>query len=549
MKKLLSILLIGFCIYTSNAQKVAIIGVNHTPNGADENGFSVLALEDLTAGQVYYFTENEYDDATNQFNNIGESVLKITISSTITKGNVIFIQETAANTFSNSVTAGSGSVTVSYINASGNFSISVNGESLYLYTDSDENPSNGVTEIHSAFYAGSFSGGGSDMTGGPIPTSQNPSSDYPNAIIVHNFPVHGYDADPYFSRGVNRVEYKTSVGDRTDVNKVKLENASNYVFAATHQNLSTTKFTNFSLVTANPTITLTKNTSQLNENSSSNFIFTFAASEAPTSNLVINFDVNDGITSATATFGSDFTQTGATSMNTTSGTVTIAVGTTSKVITINPTGDTTLEPDETLKLTISSGIGYDAGSPSSQTVTIINDDTKTVVPDIAISGMRHYSGTENDISEFSFVALKNLAAGKSYVFSSNTFDKNTLAFTDVSTRPSELKWTAASGGLAKGDVIVVKKTAFNTFTITKNGSTTSAGTITKLSPSKIFYISEYFGLFTAHTDTDDNPYNGITDIQSVIYTYFGGWFSKYITRKIRIQTNFKVSNISRSSKF
>lgn len=511
-------------MYSLHAQKVAIIGVNHTPNGSvvgdPDDGISILALEDLTAGEVYYFTENEYDNPTNQFVDINESVLKITINSTITKGNVIFIEEEfTPNTFSTAVTAGSGSVTVTYIAASGNFLISSNGESLYLYTDTDDDPSNGVTEVHSAFFAGAYdSGSGQFIVGGFMPTAQNPSSDYPNAIIIHNFPSNS---------GIDRVEYNTSVADRTDVNKVKLENGANYVFNGAHQDLSTTKFTNFSLVTSNPTITLTKNTSELDENSGSNFSFTFTTSIAPTSDLVINFDINDGITSGKATFGSDFTQSGATSMDTTSGTVTIASGTTSKIVTINLTGDTTLEPDETLKITVSSGTGYDAGSPSTQTTAIINDDTLTVIPDVAIAGTSHYTDNEDGISSFSFVALKDLAASSSYVFSSNPFEKNTLLFSDVSTYPSELKWTAPSGGVSRGDVIVVKKTASNTFTVTRNGSATLPGTVSKLSPSKKFYISEFEGFFRAHTDTDDNPYNGITAIHSQIFTYevsngFGG---------------------------
>lgn len=525
MKKVLFSLLISISFYTSQAQKIAIIGSKSLET--TEDGVSILALENLTAGEVYYFTENEYDNGLNAFVDAAESVVKITITTTITKGNVIYFKEntpSSSNTFTATVTAGSGSVTVVHVASSGSFSIGSLGEILYLYSDNDTDPTNGVSEIHSAFYPGS---GNNDNTGGAIPASENPSSDFPNAIIVHNFPEYSFGVDPYFSYGVNRVEYKVSTADRTDVNRVKLENPTNYVFAGNNQDLSTTKFTNFNLVTANPVITLTTSVSQLNENSSSNFNFTFTADVASTSNLVINFSVNGSSANGIALFGSDYTQTGATSMNITSGTVTIASGTTSKTVVLNPTGDTTLEPDEKIKLSIITGTGYDFGSPSEQTVTITNDDTKTIVPEVAITGLRHYVGTENDVSEFSFVALKDILAGVEYVFSSNPFDKSTLLFSDVSTYPSELKWTAPSGGVARGDVIVVKKTALNTFTITRNGSTLTTGTVTKLSPSKNFYISQYGGFFRAHTDTDDNPYNGIIAIHSQVFTYevtngFGG---------------------------
>ncbi|MDY0781028.1 T9SS type A sorting domain-containing protein [Tenacibaculum sp. IB213877] len=524
MKKAFLLILIGLFNYTSQAQKVAIVGSKSLET--TEDGVSILALENLTVGEIYYFTENEYDNTTHAFVDAAESVVSITVTSTINKGNVIYFKESAStpNTFTTSVTAGSGTVTVTHVASSGAFSIGSLGEILYLYSDNDTDPTNGVTEIHSAFFPGS---GSNANTGGAIPATENPSSDFPNAVITHNFPEYDYGVEPYFSNGVNRVEYNISIADRTDVNKVKLENPANYVFAGSNQDLSVNQFTNFNLVTSNPVITLTTSTSQLDENSSSNFSYTFIADVAPTTDLVINFSVNGSSANGIALFGSDYTQSGATSMNTTSGTVTIASGTTSKTIILNPTEDTTLEPDETIEISILAGTGYDFGSPSIATSVIKNDDTKTVLPEVAITGLRHYTGTEDDVSEFSFVALKDIPANSEYVFSSNSFDKNTLTFSDVSTYSSELKWIAPAGGILRGDVIVVKKTAPSTFTITRNGSLTSAGSVTKLSPSKNFFISEYHGLFIAHTDTDDNPYNGISEIHSMIYTYdnlgnFGG---------------------------
>src|SRR4029079_4189922 len=41
--------------------------------------------------------------------------------------------------------------------------------------------------------------------------------------------------------------------------------------------------------------------------------------------------------------------------------------------------DTTVEPDETVSLTVTSGIGYTVGSPSSASGTITNDDTDVSV--------------------------------------------------------------------------------------------------------------------------------------------------------------------------
>ncbi|AWV98729.1 choice-of-anchor Q domain-containing protein [Arcticibacterium luteifluviistationis] len=532
MKKVILSLLLSISFYTANAQKVAIIGAKHL--NSTEDGVSILALDDLAIGEVYYFTDNNYDNTSDKFvyesdgggSPIKESVVKITVTTAIPKGSVIYFKESApssSNVFTASVTPSSGAVTAVHVATSGSYSLGKFGESIYVYTDNNEDPADGVTEIHGAFFAGTLTS--TNLSGGPMPASENPSPDFANAIVVHNFPQQNYTVSPY-DDGLNRVEYKTSVLDRTDVTKVDLENSSNYVIFGSDQDLSTTKFTNFNLVTSKPVVTLTRNLSQLNENSSSNFTYTFEVDVAPTSNLVVNFSVNGSSANGIANFGTDYTQTGATSMSSTSGTVTISSGTTSKSIVINPTGDSVLEPDETLQLSITPGSEYTAGSPSVASSIIINDDVLTVVPDVAITGTRHYTDNEDGVSEFSFTALKGLSAGASYVFSSNPFNKSTLLFSNVSTYPSELKWTVPTGGIERGDVIVVKKTAHNTFTVTRNGSATSAGTVIKLSPSKNFYISQYEGFFRAHTDTDNNPYNGITAVHSQIFTYsspnFGG---------------------------
>jgi hypothetical protein len=518
MKKSIILLTVLMLSQIVAAQKTAIIGAKHLT--ATSDGISILALENLTSAEIFYFTDNEYNNVTNQFNDVAESVVRITITSPISKGNVIFFKEDAPNTFTATVTPGSGSVTVIHEATSGAFSIADFGESLYVYTDNDADPTNGVTEIHSAFFPGSLVAP-STSSGGPMPATENPGIDFPNAIVVHNFPVQDYFTPPY-DDGVNRVEYNTSLADRADVNKAKLENSANYVMFGNNQDLSTTLFTNFNLVTAIPIVTLTTNFSELNEDNASNFNFTFSLNSPATTNLVIHFAV-----SGSATFNSDYTQSGATGMNASAGTVTIASGTSSATVVLNPTAETTLEPDETIQLTITAGTGYDAGSPSSQTVTLINDDTFAVVPDVTITGTRHYTDNEDGISEFSFVALKDLSSGASYMFSGSPFNKSTLLFSDLSTYPSELKWTVPSGGVTRGDVIVVKKTAPNTFMVTKNGSTSAAGTVTKLSPAKKFYISQFGGIYRAYTDTDDNPFNGITAIHSQVYTYqvstgFGG---------------------------
>ena len=69
----------------------------------------------------------------------------------------------------------------------------------------------------------------------------------------------------------------------------------------------------------------------------------------------------------TASAGSDYTAA--------SGTLTFAAGATSATFTVTVLGDTAIEPDETFVVTLSSPTGgLTLGSPSSATVTILNDD-------------------------------------------------------------------------------------------------------------------------------------------------------------------------------
>ncbi|MCB1630043.1 MAG: autotransporter outer membrane beta-barrel domain-containing protein, partial [Xanthomonadales bacterium] len=102
-----------------------------------------------------------------------------------------------------------------------------------------------------------------------------------------------------------------------------------------------------------------------------NLVFTVTRSLNLASSTAVNIT-----TGGTATAGVDYTGNVAT--------VTIPAGATTATVTINPTVDGTVEPDETVTLTVAAGTGYTVGSPSSATGTILNDDvpsaTITVSP-------------------------------------------------------------------------------------------------------------------------------------------------------------------------
>jgi hypothetical protein len=109
------------------------------------------------------------------------------------------------------------------------------------------------------------------------------------------------------------------------------------------------------------------------EDGAANLVYTFTRSNISGGALTVNFSVG-----GTATFGAspdDYTQTGATTYTTTSGTVTFAPGSLTATVTVNPETDVTNEPDETIVITLTAGASYNAVSPNSATGTILNDDT------------------------------------------------------------------------------------------------------------------------------------------------------------------------------
>ncbi len=110
--------------------------------------------------------------------------------------------------------------------------------------------------------------------------------------------------------------------------------------------------------------------SSVTEDGASNLVYTFSRTGATTAALTTNFSVG-----GTATYSSDYTQTGAASFNATTGTVTIPIGSATAAVTVNPTADSTVEPDETAILTVTTGSGYTVGAPAAATGTITNDDT------------------------------------------------------------------------------------------------------------------------------------------------------------------------------
>lgn len=123
----------------------------------------------------------------------------------------------------------------------------------------------------------------------------------------------------------------------------------------------------------------------ISEDATGTLLYTFTrdnvSSETPA--LTANVGV-DG----TATAGTDYTPTPA-------ATLTFATGESSTTLTIDPTADALVEPDETVVLQVLAGAGYAVGANASATGTIINDDSVSLISIAVAPEMVQEDGSEN----------------------------------------------------------------------------------------------------------------------------------------------------------
>jgi len=117
------------------------------------------------------------------------------------------------------------------------------------------------------------------------------------------------------------------------------------------------------VATPSVTVTATDNTATEAGTTTGQFTITRGGGSSASA-LSVNISVG-----GTATSGSDYTAV--------SSPVTIPANSASTTVTVTPINDSSVESDETVILTITSGSGYTVGSPSQATVTITSDDVAT----------------------------------------------------------------------------------------------------------------------------------------------------------------------------
>jgi hypothetical protein len=123
-----------------------------------------------------------------------------------------------------------------------------------------------------------------------------------------------------------------------------------------------------------PDVTVAVSPASVLEDGPDNLVYTFTREGPTTSALTVNFNVTGSTASPT-----DYALTGAATFDGTTGTLTIPIGSSTAALTVNPTTDTTVEPDETVVVNVAAGTGYDVGTPGTATGTITNDDTDVSV--------------------------------------------------------------------------------------------------------------------------------------------------------------------------
>ncbi len=121
-------------------------------------------------------------------------------------------------------------------------------------------------------------------------------------------------------------------------------------------------------------VSLALATTSVQEDGTANLVYTFTRTGTATNALTVSYQV-----AGNATFGTDYSQSGAASFTATAGTITFAAGASTATLTIDPTADSIVEGDETVAVTLVSNPNYLVATPATVTGTILNDDVPAVI--------------------------------------------------------------------------------------------------------------------------------------------------------------------------
>jgi hypothetical protein len=134
-------------------------------------------------------------------------------------------------------------------------------------------------------------------------------------------------------------------------------------------------------------------TAGVSEDGTANLIYTFSRTGFTTNALTVNYTVG-----GTATLGTDYSGIAATPATKT---VSFAAGAATAIVTVDPTADAVIEPNETIALTLAAGSGYSIGTTAAVMGTILNDDLPVITLAVAPTAGVSEDGTANLIYTFS----------------------------------------------------------------------------------------------------------------------------------------------------
>lgn len=123
-----------------------------------------------------------------------------------------------------------------------------------------------------------------------------------------------------------------------------------------------------------PQINLALSPASVTEDGTANLVYSFSRTGPSTHELMVNYSVG-----GTAAAGSDYSGLSTTSA---SQSIRFAAGSSVARLTLDPTADRTVEPHETVALTLVAGDGYTVGTTTAITGTISNDDV--ALPSISL---------------------------------------------------------------------------------------------------------------------------------------------------------------------
>jgi hypothetical protein len=151
-----------------------------------------------------------------------------------------------------------------------------------------------------------------------------------------------------------------------------------------------------------PRITLALSSASVLEDGTTNLVYTFTRTGPTTNTLTVNYGI------AGTAVSTDYT--GATPG--TGKTITFAAGSATATLTIDPTADTLVEPDETVTLTLGTGTGYTVGTETAVSGIITNDD---YFPSISINDITVVEGqSPNALLTLSLSSPNNQAVTVNY---------------------------------------------------------------------------------------------------------------------------------------